>query len=208
MELTKLFEVQAGLKQHIGYEGKDKFSKMMLAMLVEFMECANDWQGFKYWKQHNEPKVSKSVECYSCEGKGVQLDYGAMNFWDCETCDGTGELESDKSPLLEEYVDGLHFVLETGLDLKEKGYIDTLPGLAQPYKREMKIEKQFQQIVFVTLNLQRYLKSDCYLIRREYVNLIEDYLELGRLLGFTEDQIHAAYMEKNEVNHQRQENGY
>ncbi|MGH0944444.1 dUTP diphosphatase [Bacillus mycoides] len=208
MKLTKLFDVQAGLKKHIGYKGKDKFSKMMLAMLVEFMECANDWRVFKYWSKDPNPKTSKAVECYSCHGKGVQLDYGAMSFWDCETCDGTGELESDANPLLEEYVDGLHFVLETGLDLKEMGYIDMLPGLAQPYRRGATIDRQFQQIVFVTLNLQRYMKNDRHLVRRTYVDLFEDYLELGRLLGFTPDQIHAAYMDKNGVNHQRQENGY
>lgn len=30
-------------------------------------------------------------ECYRCEGKGVGLDWGAMNFWECDVCKGTGE---------------------------------------------------------------------------------------------------------------------
>lgn len=169
MELTKLYEVQAGLKKHIGYKGEDKFQKMMLAMLVEFMECANDWRGFKYWSENQQPKDT----------------------------------------LLEEYVDGLHFVLETGLDLKEMGYIHELPKLVNPYRRGNTIERQFQQVLFGTLQIQRVMKGGMFsAVVKEYMNLFEDFLELGRLLGFEPDQIHAAYMKKNEVNHQRQENGY
>ncbi len=91
MNLTNLFEVQEVLKQHIGYKGEDKFPKMMLAMLVEFMECANDWRGFKYWSKDQNKKPS----------------------------------------LLEETVDGLHFVLETGLDLLEQGKIKKLTCVCQ-----------------------------------------------------------------------------
>lgn len=31
--------------------------------------------------------------CYQCDGKGVGLDWGAMTFWECDVCDGTGEIE-------------------------------------------------------------------------------------------------------------------
>ena len=34
-------------------------------------------------------------ECYRCDGKGVGLDWGAMNFWECDVCGGTGELDSE-----------------------------------------------------------------------------------------------------------------
>lgn len=32
-------------------------------------------------------------KCYQCEGKGVGLDWGAMKFWECDVCDGAGELD-------------------------------------------------------------------------------------------------------------------
>ncbi|WP_259418302.1 dUTP diphosphatase [Bacillus toyonensis] len=169
MELTKLFEVQAGLKKHIGYKGKDKFPKMMLALQVELMECANDWRGFKYWSKDQNRKPS----------------------------------------LLEEYVDALHLVLETGIDLHESGYLYKLPNAANPYRRSYQIHEQYQQVLYVSLMLQRYMNEGHKgLVAREYMCLLEDFLELGRILGFTPEQIHDAYMEKNEVNHQRQENGY
>jgi dimeric dUTPase (all-alpha-NTP-PPase superfamily) len=38
--------------------------------------------------------------------------------------------------------------------------------------------------------------------------LFAAYLNLGEMLGFTEEQIEQAYFEKNKINHQRQEVGY
>lgn len=213
MELTKLFKVQEELKKHIGYKGEDMFPKMMLAMLVEFMESANEWRGFKYWSKDQKPKVSKAVECYSCSGKGVELDYGDMSFWDCYTCDGTGELEEDANPLLEEYVDGLHFVLETGLDMLENGNIRVLPKYAANYqssyeKGNNSIIRQYKQLTHTVLYIDREAEVGSNYLDAEYGELIKQYLYLGSLLGFTEEQIVQAYMKKNEVNHQRQESGY
>ncbi|QGF21772.1 dimeric dUTPase [Bacillus phage vB_BcM_Sam46] len=171
MNVQELYKVQQGLKDHIGYKGKDKFSKMMLAMQVEFMECANDWRGFKYWSEDQQPKKS----------------------------------------LLEEYVDGLHFVLETGLDLVELGYIHALPKMVEPYKRSgATIERLFQQLLYLTLNIQRYMNDFQMngVVHREYMLLFSEFLNLGRLLGFNEESIHKAYMEKNAENHNRQERGY
>ncbi|WP_226641205.1 dUTP diphosphatase [Bacillus tropicus] len=173
MELTKLYEVQAGLKKHIGYKGNDKFPKMMLAMLVEFMECANDWRGFKYWSENPKPKAT----------------------------------------LLEEYVDGLHFVLETGLDLLEADFIRILPKYSVAHclkseKNETYIIRQYKQLIYTVIYIDREVESEENYLESEYEQLIEQYLYLGRLLGFTEEQIEQAYMKKNEVNHQRQENGY
>ncbi|MBO1583026.1 dUTP diphosphatase [Bacillus sp. XF8] len=173
MELTKLFEVQAGLKQHIGYKGKGKFPKMMLAMLVEFMECANDWRGFKYWSENPNPKET----------------------------------------LLEEYVDGLHFVLETGLDLKERQEIMFLPKrMLVDYEnivvKDKYIVMKYKKLVSVTLELEKIVQEGFDYVDYLYIELFENYLKLGYMLGFTEEQIEQAYMKKNEVNHQRQDNGY
>ncbi|MGH0413688.1 MULTISPECIES: hypothetical protein [Bacillus cereus group] len=39
----------------------------------------------------------KSKECYQCEGKGIGLDWGAMSFWECDVCNGTGEIDSEEN---------------------------------------------------------------------------------------------------------------
>jgi dimeric dUTPase (all-alpha-NTP-PPase superfamily) len=41
-----------------------------------------------------------------------------------------------------------------------------------------------------------------------YKNMFEEYLFLGELLGFSSAQIEKAYVSKNEVNHERQKQGY
>lgn len=188
MQLNKLYEIQAGLKAHIDYKGEDKFSRMMLAMIVEFGECANDWQQFKYWKKNNEPKV-----------KDEMLIYGMPNKW------------VEYNPLLVEYVDGLHFILEAGLDLVEMGSVKELPsemsGLVYPESRT--ITKQFKVVMYLALELDASVAvGDNHLIDLKYYNLFKHYLALGHMLGFTEEQIENAYMEKNKENHERQQRNY
>ncbi|AYF06305.1 dUTPase [Bacillus mobilis] len=194
MKLTTLFEIQAGLKERIGYKEKDKFSKMMLAMLVEFMECANEWQGFKYWKKNCASKTSTTsvCGCVMCEHHSVP---------------------NDKNPLLEEYVDGLHFVLETGLELLEADHIMALPKELSPddipaFNRCKTIPEQFKNLIRSVLDLEDEVEDGTEYMDSSYESLFEGYLNLGQLLGFTEEQIETAYMEKNKVNHQRQDDGY
>ncbi|MGB9944268.1 dUTP diphosphatase, partial [Bacillus subtilis] len=44
--------------------------------------------------------------------------------------------------------------------------------------------------------------------KRTYISLFTTFFELGNKLGFKWEQIEAAYMDKNAVNHQRQQEGY
>lgn len=156
MNLTKLYEIQAKLKERIGYKGEDKFEKMMLALLVEIGECANEWRGFKYWSKDQMPRPK----------------------------------------LLEEYVDGLHFVLEIGLDL---GF--TFDKVNVFLKCENIVEQ------FLMICRQSYVVT-IFKDESTYLTLVRMYLGLGEMLGFTSEEIEAAYLEKNKINHERQERGY
>lgn len=42
MQLDKLFAAQKELRDHINYTGEDRFEKLILALLVELGECANE----------------------------------------------------------------------------------------------------------------------------------------------------------------------
>ena len=44
--------------------------------------------------------------------------------------------------------------------------------------------------------------------RFHYVDAFAAYLNIGKMLGFNWKQIEEAYIRKNEINHQRQDNGY
>ncbi len=41
-----------------------------------------------------------------------------------------------------------------------------------------------------------------------YITLFEDFLDLGINLGFSEKDVEKAYLKKNNINHDRQNNGY
>lgn len=108
MNLTKLFETQQVLRDKIGYEGPDRLEKLILALLVEVGECANEWRGFKLWSKNQEPRTSMNT-CEHCNRLGRK---------GCIGCYG----KLYKNPLLEEYVDGLHFILEIGLVINETDF--------------------------------------------------------------------------------------
>ncbi|MBD7937162.1 dUTP diphosphatase [Cytobacillus sp. Sa5YUA1] len=157
MNMEKLFAQQQILKDRIGYNGEDRFEKLVLALLVELGECANEWRGFKFWSKNQEPR----------------------------------------NRTLEEYVDGLHFVLEIGLEHE----FDP-DGLAIEELKYPTITRQFTALFKTDWEIY---EEGCGGYFHEGLEL---YIGLGGMLGFTWEQIEQAYMDKNAVNHERQNNGY
>lgn len=99
------------------------------------------------------------------------------------------------NPVLEEYVDLGHFNLELGL---ECGYVDIQPN---PIKAKT-ITEQFI-LIFDTISRFEFIQS-----KRMYQQLWDLYVGLGEMLGFTWEEVEAAYFSKNLINHKRQEVGY
>lgn len=181
MNLQNLFELQKQLDEHIEKkhprkEGEDRLSKKILALQVELGELCNCWRGFKFWSSRQEPVTEDlRVVDYKESGEAILETY---------------------NPLLEEYVDCLHFLLSIGLDEN----IGTLEWeQIEPWKRESIID-QFIDLFDCTVRL----KTDI----TEYVVIWDYFIGLGEMLGFTWEQVERAYLEKNKVNHERQENSY
>ena len=105
--------------------------------------------------------------------------------------------QMDRGKALGEYVDGIHFLLSLGLTL---GFESYTPKLFHP-KTENLIE-QFLTVYqcLARLHAERSAES--------HAALFSEYLALGALLGFTGQEIESAYLEKNLVNHERQDKGY
>nr|WP_188376774.1 dUTP diphosphatase [Halobacillus andaensis] len=102
---------------------------------------------------------------------------------------------SDQSVVLEEYVDGLHFILSLGLDLDLRYRSGSLNNT--PEKTEAFLD------VFTSIERFKHHKDN-----RSYQRMFESYLILGQSLGMTEKELQQAYEEKNKVNFQRQDQGY
>lgn len=103
---------------------------------------------------------------------------------------------SDKKVVLEEYVDNIHFLLSLGIE-KNYQFSSVMVSPVNEYKT-----KQFNN-VFVKA-IQFYNEQT----EENYIKMVEAYLQLANLLGFNERDIFAAYIEKNEVNYERQKSGY
>lgn len=217
MNLTKLFETQAILDEHIytkhpELRGQDNLDWKILALQTELSECANEWRGFKKWSLDQKPRIWKRINCPSCEKKGfrrgnapvdpVKGKHGLGNHWyHCADC--AGFLVVDINPLLEEYVDVLHFILSIGNEIGYTGFdeLEMNEYLALVPEEEMNdITGQFIVINYIT---------SCILDNEiHYEKALYEILSLGDRLGFTWEQIETAYYSKNKINHARQENNY
>ncbi|MFD1776689.1 dUTP diphosphatase [Paenibacillus rhizophilus] len=194
MNLTKLFEMQNELDDYIvktkGLEGQGLLPQKILALQVELGECANEWRGFKYWSEDKEQNTDvKRAKGYNW----TKPEYLHR------------PVDSFENPLLEEYVDCLHFILSIGLELE--------PNITEEWELPNSFRAEYSENQTEAFNLlfgayngienrEEIAKYEC------YIWSLEIFFELGEMLGFTWDQIESAYRTKWEINKQRQVSGY
>ena len=99
--------------------------------------------------------------------------------------------------ILEEYVDGIHFILSLGLEINIEVTLSF-----ESIQAERNVTEQFLKVYEVV----HAFKEEQTI--RSYKNMLAEYLFLGQLLGFSNEQVKDAYVSKNEVNHVRQQQGY
>ncbi|MEK3909651.1 dUTP diphosphatase [Oceanobacillus sp. FSL W7-1309] len=187
MNLSKLFEIQAGLDYHIvkekGLEGQDLLDMKMLSLQVELGECANEWRGFKFWSKDQEPRTKVGLTSYYAAQQGLT-----------------------RNPLLEEYVDCLHFILSIGLSLNINSEDICVDGDYTELETTNTFNKMFKSISEVHDYINYGARDD---LVEAYDIMFSMFVGLGELqLGFTWEQIEQAYLDKNKINHDRQLNGY
>jgi dimeric dUTPase (all-alpha-NTP-PPase superfamily) len=223
MDLKKLFNTQAKLDEHIMQEhpelrGENNLDWKLLALQVELGECANEWRGFKKWSKNQQPltrilttegATNKNAVEYKCGDDECDFSFDAndgrlKDLWgdisdDCPICEN-GQLYALrlKNPLLEEYVDCLGFILTIGLEL----VIDPTLNWDDITTDESDITRKFLDITSRILEVDQWENTD------SWEELFEEFYLLGKLLGFTWEQVEEAYYAKNKVNHKRQESGY
>ena len=196
MNLQPLFETQAKLDKRIvekkGLQGQDLLDKKILALQVELGELANEWRGFKFWSENQKPNTEVIEGCKVCYGQSYEAEEH------CDECGGGGAIK--KHPLLEEYVDCLHFILSIGNELGESDvdnwFVDEDTEL---YKSKNIVE----QFIYINGEITEIYQYDF-----SYKALVYRMLCLGEMLGFNWSEIEQSYYEKNKINHERQNNGY
>ncbi|UTR11332.1 dUTP diphosphatase [Evansella sp. LMS18] len=142
----------------------------------------------------NEQLLERKLLAFHVELAELANETRCFKFW------------SEKGPspeevILEEYVDGIHFILSVGLEQGFQGENDyDFPVIER--KEGPELVPYFYQVIDA---VSRHQKEAT---RLSFRGLFGAYLQTGAALGFTEEQILAAYYNKNEVNHERQNQGY
>ncbi|QIZ66673.1 dUTP diphosphatase [Geobacillus subterraneus] len=184
MKLTELFKMQQELDERIvrdkGLQDQNLLPNKILSLQVELAELANEWQMFKFWKKNPQPRTK------ALRNPGMMMP----------------EDQEWYNPLLEEYVDCLHFLLSIGLELSH-----------DVTKYHYYAESPYEN----TISLLSSLISEAYTMRHPdsehltelaYVKFFCKFIDLGRRLGFSWRDVEEAYRLKNQINHHRQERGY
>lgn len=100
------------------------------------------------------------------------------------------KMDWDKA--LEEFVDGIHFLISLSNDLGIERYEYKEPTNKDIRNKILVINQKMSTLLFT----------------KDFGNLMDDYLYLGYYLGFTDENIMEFYKMKNEKNYDRQNNGY
>ncbi len=140
---------------------------------------------------HEENLVEKKILALLVEIGELANETRCFKFWSLKP-------SAPQDKVLEEYVDGLHFILSLGLELNFVYNVDKIKKETENYS----LVEQFL-CVFQAVNEFQQTKT-----LKAYKRLFTNYLQLGESLGFTYEQIEQAYISKNEVNHERQNQNY
>lgn len=170
----------------------DTSNLKIIAFKTEFGEFLNENRFFKYWSKDKEPRIEVDTSCRNCGGTGASGLWHGELIGECIQCDGKGEYTI--YPQLEEYVDGIHFLLSIGIERK---YIKWAHALEAVDYDNRSLESLALDIYNNPINSAG-----------KWVQCVSDYLQMGYLVGIGPDDIERAYMEKNKINHKRQDSGY
>lgn len=205
MDLQKLIDMQKTLDTRIreekGLQGKDLTANTFVALQAELAEFANEGRWFKHWSNDREPRKFKEIPMNEIDGsipKGFNV----------------------KNPLLEEFVDGVHFFLSLAIqkDWEEALWIfeeqldpDEFDGDLTGWYLEMTYFLNKSYMVIPTEEQDQSYKNSAGFSAKQYWFRIAWilFLNIGvNGFGFTLEQIEQAYMDKNKTNHSRQDTGY
>ncbi len=140
----------------------------------------------------NSPEITKKkLIAFYVEVAEFINEQRSFKFW-------SNKKPSEKSILLEEYIDGIHFLISLGNDMEYdfSKYINT---------NEIKtkdIIENYLNVFSMTSNLVETQSIE------NYENLLKSFLNICYILDFTINDIIGSYNKKNEINFERQNSNY
>lgn len=161
---------------------------MNLTNLFELQQSLDEHIETEHPRQEGESRANKKILALLVELGELANEWRGFKFW-------SKDQKPRVNPLLEEYVDGIHFLLSLGLEMKV-GKLDLKP---------IKLSNLNEQFIglYNAISILHIAFSD-----KTYHAAFAVFMGLGEMLGFSWEEIEAAYLEKNRKNHERQEFGY
>lgn len=165
---------------------------MNLANLFEMQKGLDAHIEKEHPRKEGEDRLSKKILALQVElGELANELPEVFKFW--------SNKKNNRVKALKEYVDGLHFILSIGLELGFDEYHSEI----DIYQSENLITHFNTTFWTITELNNRDLINGF-----DYIYMFGHFIGLGEMLEFTWDEIECAYFAKNEINHQRQQNGY
>jgi dimeric dUTPase (all-alpha-NTP-PPase superfamily) len=159
--------------------------RMNLLPYYEIQRCLDE----RIKRDHGVPDniVDLKIAAFKVELAELANETRFFKFW-------SNKPMSPREVILEEFVDGIHFLLSIGLERKWDRFVKSIN--VSEFDQEKFYVELFNDLWEAQFNSAgEWKRMFCY------------YLAIGHKLGFTEDEIGIAYVKKNEVNHQRQNSG-
>lgn len=146
---------------------------------------------------HGQELIKEKILALLVEIGELANETRCFKFW-------SGKGPSKREVILEEYVDGLHFLLSIGLEFNHTPYV------IESYQvKSGKLTEQFTTLIKQVAGMEMWAdKTTFKQFMTYYKEAFSLFMGLGELLGFTGEEIQAAYESKNQINHERQEQGY
>lgn len=138
----------------------------------------------------DEPVFRKKVLALQVELSELANETRCFKFWSTKG-------PSDKETLLEEYVDCIHFLLSLGIEKD----LDSLEHWPKP-RNEQDLTELF---LAAHEEVGRFAQ---HATKEQYAGLWQTFGAIARALGFSYEEVLQAYVEKNETNYKRQQQGY
>jgi dimeric dUTPase (all-alpha-NTP-PPase superfamily) len=164
--------------------------KMSLEKLFE-MQAGLDRYIEEHHQLQNEDLFDRKVLALLVEIGELANETRSFKFWSVKP-------SSEKKVILEEFVDGIHFILSLGI---ECGFHKQSLEL----KEEPCTQDTNEQFLAIYQAVSRFQTTKTV---SDYQHVFESYLQMAKLLGITYEEMEQAYIEKNEVNYKRQNQNY
>lgn len=149
--------------------------------------------------QAGEDRIEKKILSLIVEVSELANETRCFKYW-------SNKGPSEREKVLEEYVDGVHFFISLALDfgIKPHEFIVTCDYTEETIERSFNTLFHWISDVSQALRFQMpfRLSTELFVSFSLFIGIAE------KFLGFTWEEIEEAYINKNKINHERQESGY